>query len=41
MTRSMLMERLLEAVKRRDVKRLFIDGLGAFQIAAASSDPDR
>ena len=27
-------ERLLEAVKRRGVKRLFIDGLGAFQHAA-------
>ena len=34
-------ERLLEAVRRRAVKRLFIDGLGAFQSAAAGSDPSR
>ena len=34
-------ERLLEAVKRRGVKRLFIDGLGAFQTAAAGSGTAR
>ncbi len=34
-------ERLLEAVKRRGVKRLFIDGLGAFQSAAAASGTAR
>ncbi len=34
-------ERLLQAVKRRKVKRLFIDGLGAFQSAAAGSGSDR
>ncbi len=34
-------ERLLEAVKRRGVKRLFIDGLGAFQSAAAGSGTAR
>jgi circadian clock protein KaiC len=30
-------ERLLAAVKQRNVKRLFIDGLGAFETAAAAS----
>ena len=34
-------ERLLEAVKRRSVKRLFIDGLGAFHSATAASDTGR
>jgi circadian clock protein KaiC len=34
-------ERLLEAVKRRGVRRLFIDGLGAFQSAAAGSGATR
>jgi circadian clock protein KaiC len=34
-------ERLLEAVRRRSVKRLFIDGLGAFQSAAAGGDITR
>ena len=34
-------ERLLKAVKRRGVKRLFIDGLGAFQSAAAGSGTAR
>ncbi len=33
-------ERLLEAVYRRGVRRLFIDGLGAFR-AAAASEPSR
>lgn len=32
-------QRLLEAVRRRGVRRLFIDGLGAFRTAA--SDPTR
>jgi circadian clock protein KaiC len=34
-------ERLLQAVRRRNVRRLFIDGLGAFQVAAASSGASR
>jgi len=34
-------ERLLECVSRRKVRRLFIDGLGAFQAAAASSGAGR
>ena len=33
-------ERLLEAVRRRGVRRLFIDGLGALQLAAGS-EPNR
>jgi len=33
-------ERLLQAVRRRKVRRLFIDGLGAFQ-SAAGSEPSR
>ncbi len=34
-------ERLLAAVKQRGVKRLFIDGLGAFETAAAASGVTR
>jgi circadian clock protein KaiC len=34
-------ERLLDAVRRRGVKRLFIDGLGAFQMAASTSGANR
>jgi circadian clock protein KaiC len=34
-------ERLLQAVHRRKVRRLFIDGLGAFQVAATSSGAGR
>jgi circadian clock protein KaiC len=34
-------ERLLQAVHRRKVRRLFIDGLGAFQVAAASGGAGR
>jgi circadian clock protein KaiC len=34
-------ERLLQAVHHRKVRRLFIDGLGAFQVAATSSGAGR
>ena len=34
-------ERLLQAVHRRKVRRLFIDGLGAFQVAAAGAGAGR
>ena len=34
-------ERLLQAVHRRKVRRLFIDGFGAFQVAAAGSGAGR
>ena len=34
-------ERLLQAVHRRKVRRLFIDGLGGFQVAATSSGANR